>query len=231
MKDPATQETVLAVQDLVLRQVLMLMEPIIPFITEELWQNLGFNKEGESFLQDSKLLKAEELRNLVEQTTGSIDEAARDEIESVKELISRIRAMKSEYNVASRRDIPFLMLAEEGSRAVVQSHVETILNLAQIKSLELVEARPDGMPAGVTGLGTAFLDLAQSIDVGAERSRLEKELAKLEKGIRAGEGKLKNEKFLTSAPEAVVNGAREQLATTKAKFEEIQNLLQSLPSA
>jgi valyl-tRNA synthetase len=231
MKDPATQGTVLAVQDLVLRQVLMLMEPIIPFITEELWQNLGFNKEGESFMQDSQLLKAVELRNLVEQATGSIDEAARDEIESVKELITRIRAMKSEYNVASRRDIPFQMLAEEDSRAVVQSHVETILNLAQIKSLELVEARPDGMPAGVTGLGTAFLDLAQSIDVGAERSRLEKELAKLEKGIRAGEGKLKNEKFLSSAPEAVVNGAREQLATTKAKFEEIQNLLQSLPSA
>lgn len=231
MKDPATQGTVLAVQDLVLRQVLMLMEPIIPFITEELWQNLGFTREGEAFLQDAKLLKAEELRSLVEQTAGSIDDAAREEIESIKELISRIRAMKSEYNVASRRDIPFLMLAEEDSRAVVQSHVETILNLAQIKSLELVEARPDGMPAGVTGLGTAFLDLAQSIDVDAERGRLEKELAKLEKGIRAGEGKLKNEKFLTSAPEAVVNGAREQLATTKAKFEEIQNLLQSLPSS
>ena len=176
------------------------------------------------------LPKADELQQMIELRSGALDAGAREEIDSVKELITRIRAIKSEYNVASRRDVPFFILPEGDSSGIISAHRETIINLSQIASLDLVEARPEGMPAGVTELGTAFLDLAQSIDVEAERVRLEKELGKLEKGIRSGEAKLQNEKFLAGAPEAVVAGAREQLASTKAKFDEIKNLLISLPS-
>ena len=230
MKDPATQESVLAVQDLVLRQVLMLMEPIIPFISEELWQHLGFAGSGNAFLQQSRILTAADLQAAIEPATGALDASARDEIEAIKELITRIRAMKSEYNVASRRDIPFFMLAEGDAASVINRHLDTVLNMAQIESLELVSERPEGMPAAVTGLGTAFLDLAHSIDVVAERARLEKELAKLQRGIEAGEAKLMNPKFVESAPGAVVQGARDQLDKTRARFSEIENLLNSLPS-
>jgi valyl-tRNA synthetase len=230
MKDPATQSTVLAVQDLVLRQILLLLHPIVPFITEELWQNLGYSGEAKGFLQVTQLLKAGQLQNMLETHLGSLDEAALAEIDSVKELITRIRALKSDYNVANRRDVPFFILSEADLGKIVQTHLETILNLAQIQSLEAVTDRPEGMPAGVTRLGTAFLDLAHSIDVKAERARLEKELAKLEKGIKAGEAKLNNEKFLNSAPEAVVEGAREQLKATRGHHEEIKKLLSSLPN-
>ena len=230
MRDEATQATVLAVQDLVLRQVLQLLQPITPFIAEELWQNLGFSASAETFLQDVPLASAADLREQLTGRLGPLATGAREEIESVKELITRIRAMKAEYNVASRRDVPFFMLSEGNASEVVARHQETILNLAQIASLEGTGSRPDGMPAGVTHLGTVFLDLAHSIDVKAERERLEKELAKLEKGIRAGEAKLTNEKFVRNAPEAVVAGAREQLAATRARHEEIEKLLESLPS-
>jgi valyl-tRNA synthetase len=230
MKDPATQQTVLAVQDLAMRQVLLLLHPIVPFITEELWQNLGFAPAG-SLLQESPLPPAADLQAAIERSAGALDAAARSEIDAVKELITRIRALKAEYNVASRRDVPFFVMGAEGVLQVIEAHKETILNLAQVKSLGTVSERPDGMPAGVTELGTVFLDLAHSIDVAAERQRLEKELAKLEKGIRAGEAKLNNEKFVKSAPEAVVAGAREQLAATRARHEEIEKLLGSLPSA
>ncbi|MGA1204239.1 MAG: valine--tRNA ligase [Opitutales bacterium] len=230
MKDPATQKTVLAIQDLILRQVLLLLEPIMPFITEELWQSLGFARGEKDLLQNTRIARAEDLRGEMEGALGKIDAMALSEIEAVKELITRIRALKSEYNIASRRDVPFFLLPEGSSAGIITGHKETILNLAQIGSLELVDDRPEGMPAGVTALGTAFLDLAQSIDVDAERARLEKELAKLEKGIQAGEAKLKNEKFVSSAPEAVVEGARQQLAATQARVEEITKLLQSLPT-
>jgi valyl-tRNA synthetase len=229
MKNPTTQATVLAVQDLVLRQILLLLHPIVPFITEELWQNLGYAAEAGAFLQDTQLAKADSLRAAIEERVGGLNTAALAEIDSVKELITRIRALKSEYNVASRRDVPFFILSEGDAGDVIQSHLETILNLAQIKSLEPVKERPEGMPAGVTHLGTAFLDLAHSIDVAAERQRLEKELNKLEKGIKSGEAKLNNQKFLNSAPEAVVNGAKEQLASTRGRYEEIEKLLSGLP--
>jgi len=219
------------VQDLVMRQTLRLMQPIMPYITEELWQNLGFANSESALLQDSLLPGSDNLRQSIEARIGSLDAQARVRIEQVKELITRIRALKSEYNVASRRDIPFFMLAEGEALALVREHHHTILNLAQVESLEMVDVRPEGMPAGVTELGTAYLDLAHSIDVGAERQRLGKELAKLEKGIQAGTAKLNNEKFLSSAPEAVVNGAREQLAATRARHDEIEKLLQSLPNS
>lgn len=227
MKDPATQSSVLAIQDLVLRQVLLLLQPITPFIAEELWQKFGYGQTDSDLLQHSQIKTAAALKALIEEKVGPLNKDAFAEIELVKELITRIRAMKAEYNVASRRDIPFFIQSEK--LEVVNSHMETILNLAQIQSLDPVDEHPEGMPAGVTHLGTAFLDLVHSIDVAAERQRLDKELAKLEKGIKAGQAKMSNEKFLSSAPPAVVEGAREQLAKTQARFDEIQKLLMSLP--
>jgi len=146
MQDPATQATVLAVQDLVLRQLLLLLHPITPFIAEELWRSLRFADGPGALLQNSPLLPAIDLRSVYEQSIGPIDPAARAEIEAVKELITRIRALKAEYNVASRRDVPFFMLAEGSSAELVAKHGETIRNLAAIASLEPVESRPEGMP-------------------------------------------------------------------------------------
>lgn len=230
MKDPATQGTVLAVQDFVLRQVLRLLEPIIPFITEELWQSLGFAESGEALLQDAGVLKAEACRGLLEERMGPLAATSRTEVETLKELITRIRALKAQYNVASRRDLPFWILPDgKEAETVLERHHETLLNLAQIEGLRPVRERPEGMPAGVTALGTVFLDLAQAIDVAAERERLEKEIGKLEKGMRAGEAKLNNPKFVDNAPTAVVEGAREQLEMTRSRCREIKNLLESLP--
>ncbi len=231
LRDPAAQGTVLAVQDLVLRQLLLLLHPITPFIAEELWQHLGCASAPEALLQDARVPSAQRLRAAIEQRLGTLDEAARAEVEAVKELVTRLRALKAEYNVASRRDVPFFILAEGAALATLTAHRDTILNLAQIESLQPVTARPEGMPAGVAALGTAFLDLAHAIDVAAERQRLEKERAKLEKGIQAGEAKLANPQFLSQAPEAVVAGAREQLAATRARHAEIERLLKCLPTA
>lgn len=228
LQDEATRATVLVVQDLVMRQLLMLIQPITPFIAEELWSHLGYASGSTGFLQENRLPEASALRDAIEQRTGPLRAASKEAVEALKELITRIRALKAEYTVANKRDVPFLMLPEGKGRELVQSHGETIINLSQIGSLRMVETPPEGMPAGVTGAGTVFLDLAQAIDVTAERERLQKELAKLEKGLRAGEAKLKNPKFVDNAPENVVQGARDQLATTQARFSEIERLLKSL---
>jgi valyl-tRNA synthetase len=80
----------------------------------------------------------------------------------------------------------------------------------------------------VTPLGTIYLDLSSSLDVEAEKARLGKELAKLEKQVAAGEGKLRNPKFVDSAPAHVVEGARKQLAETTDKRDETKRILESL---
>ncbi len=80
----------------------------------------------------------------------------------------------------------------------------------------------------MSALGTVYLDLSSAVDVEAEKARLSKELEKLAKAIQAGEGKLKNPKFVDKAPPAVVEGARKQLAETQAKRDEIARLFDSL---
>ncbi|NBD37756.1 MAG: valine--tRNA ligase [Verrucomicrobia bacterium] len=228
LRDPAEAAPAKAVQDFVLRQVLLLLHPLTPFITEELWQSLGFVSGREQFLQDARLPTAGELRTLLAERLGGLSEEASSEMEGVKELITRARALKAEYNVANRRDVRLFILPETQAVPLLERHRETIHSLAQLQAMEPVPQRPEGMPAGVTSLGTLFLDLAHSIDVAAEKARLEKELGKLEKGIRAGEAKLQNERFLANAPADVVEGAKEQLGRTKAREEELRHLLRGL---
>jgi len=83
------------------------------------------------------------------------------------------------------------------------------------------------MPATVTPLATLYLDLSSSLDLAAESARLTKDLAKLEQQVSIGEKKLGNEKFVKSAPEKVVAGARKQLAEARAKRDETKRLLES----
>jgi valyl-tRNA synthetase len=228
LRDAGSRDTVLAVQDLVLRHVLQLLEPITPFITEELWANMGFAAEG-ALLQESRLLTAEELGSHLESAAIKPDAAAVEDIEALKELITRSRALKAEYGVANSRSVRlFLRPADPTASELITTQQDLVILLAQVGSLELSEVSPEGMPAAVTALGTIALDLADAIDVAAETARLSKELGKLEKGIRAGEAKLKNEKFMANAPEAVVAGARDQLAQTQAKYTELQHLLERL---
>ncbi|KAF0095013.1 MAG: valyl-tRNA synthetase [Puniceicoccaceae bacterium 5H] len=229
LRDESTRDTVLAILDLCLRQTLQLAEPLMPFIAEELWQELGYVGEGQEFLQDSRLCTAAQLRRELAGMGIALDAAVAHQVEQVKELITQARALKANYNVANRKDVALRYLADDAAmRAIVEENLPTILNLIPAGEMPTIEQRPDGMPATVTSLGTIFLDLASAIDVAAEKERLGKELAKLEKGIKSGEAKLSNDKFVNQAPANVVEGARAQLAETKAKKEEIERLLASL---
>ncbi len=228
LKDPATRETVLAVMDCILRQSLLLLEPIIPFITEELWHGLGFADES-ALLQDTRLPTAMELENLLSGQRMPVDLAAAAAVESIRELVTKARALKSEYNVASKKDVALCFVGEnKDAAALVQREQATLLGLIPAGELELLEQPAEGMPAAVCRLGTVYLDVASAIDVEAERERLTKELDKLSKGIQAGRAKLTNESFIGKAPPAVVEGAKRQLAETEAKYAEIERLLLSL---
>ncbi|MBT6767856.1 MAG: valine--tRNA ligase, partial [Opitutales bacterium] len=226
-KDDPRHDAALAVSDLVIRQSLLLLHPIMPHITEELWLSMGYSENG-SFLQDSGLGKASELRSLLESKGVSIDESGAQRIEQVKELITQARATKAEYKVASKRDvILFVTPTDAASSTVVEDNLDTIKKLAGAATIELRD-KVKNLPGSVSALGTVYLDLSSAVDVEAEKARLSKELEKLGKAIQGGTGKLKNPKFVDNAPLAVVEGARKQLEETQAKYDEITRLLKSL---
>lgn len=226
-KDNPQHDMALAVSDLVIRQALQLLHPVMPHITEELWHGMGYCGEGE-FLQQTVLPKAAELEAKLAAAGVVVDKAASQSIEDVKELISKARAVKSEYNVGSKRDVTlFVTPTDESSAKVVQDNLDTIKKLAGAARIELKD-KVENAPGSVGALGTVYLDLSTAIDVEAEKERMGKELVKLDGAIKAGEGKLKSPNFVNKAPAAVVEGARKLLADTQAKRDEIARLMAAL---
>ena len=224
LQDPATKETCLAIQDLVLRQTLLLLHPFIPFITEELWHLLGYGAAGTFLMRDALLENSSQLaaRGL------PLDPAAAQQIEWMKTYVSQARALKAEHNVASRRDVVFATIPSEAGANMLAQNREKLLRLTGAKENQLVTEPPKGAPAVVTPLGTLYLELAGLIDPAAEKVRLKKELEAIAKHIAGTAARLANKAFTDKAPPAVLEGARKQLADQQAKQAELERLLAAL---
>ncbi len=226
MREGKDKDTCLAVQDLCLRQVLLLLHPVTPFITEELWDVLGFSA-GKSIQwvcpgNGEKLL--EEIRSV-----GIIlDRLALTEILAIRELVTSMRALKAERNLASNNKVEFFYLSDDSKAEVLNRHLSSIQSSVGIAAFNRTVSAPNGMPALVTSFGSVFMDLASGIDVDAEKARLNKELESLDKIISNIEKKLSNEAFTGKAPPQVVEGARKQLAENQAKRQETTEALQAL---
>lgn len=218
----ASRDHCLAIQDLVLRQVLQLVHPVAPHISEELWHRLGYDSK-QPFIQNTSLTRAVDVEAALQ-----IDASAVARVNDLQELISLARSLKSQYNLASKRNTEMLYIANADASEVVFDNKKLVETLAGIHLRSEKESPTGTLPAAITPLGTLYLDLDNSIDVEAETMRLTKELEKFKKLITAGESKLKNPKFIDGAPPEIVEGARKQLAEVTEKRDEIQHILESL---
>jgi valyl-tRNA synthetase len=221
-----TKANCLAIQDLVLRQTLLLLHPVIPFITEELWHQLGYGPEGK-FIEDARLENASQIATNSLARGLTLDRAAVASVERLKNFVTQARALKADHNLASRRDVKFFVTATEADWAVLAANLAKIVRMAGAAEI-LRRDKVDGAPAAVTPLGTLYLDLASTVDAGAEKVRLTKELDALTKHIAGTEARLSNKAFTDKAPPAVIDGAKKQLAEQQAKRAELERLLKSL---
>ena len=231
LRDERLRGNCLAIQDLVLRQVLLLLEPICPHIAEELWKDLGYASAEGVLLQDTEnpcVGDENELKKWIEIDGLNIDGEAAARILDLQIFVMKARTLKAEYGVANAKDATFFYTVSHSQRDFVESHATLIKILAGASELVYTESRPQGSPAAVTSLGTLYLDLSSALDISAERDRLERELAKLEKVVAIGENKLRNEKFLHNAPAHIVDGARKQLEESRGKREKLARLLAEL---
>ena len=226
LQNESTKLNCLALQDLILRQTVLLLHPFTPFITEELWHNLGYGADG-SYIQNTRLETAAELTAQLAQAGVTLDQAAIDSVERLKAVVAQTRALKAEHNLASRRDVKLFATASDADWAILSANLAKILRLcaaAEFTRRDSVE----GAPAAVTPLGTIYLDLASTVDAGAEKIRLTKELEKLAQHIAGTEARLSNPTFVGKAPPAVIEGAKKQLAELQAKRTELSRLLAAL---
>jgi len=211
--DAAAKAELQATMAWVLGQVLHLLSPLMPFITEELWGHLA-GEGAEPLITGSWPRYGE----------GLLDAAASEEMDWVIHLISEIRTLRGEMNVPPAAKVP-LLIKDAGPEIVrrVEGHRDLIGRLARLESLAFTaeDAPKDAVQTLLAGGATALLPLAGIIDVGQEVARLEKELARHSGDAGKLAKKLGNGQFLAKAPEDVVAEQRERLATAEATVEKL----------
>ncbi len=222
LQDESLKANCLAIQDLVLRQVLLLLNPFTPFITEELWHGLGYGAEG-TFIQD----QSPDFAKVFVSRIGELDAAAATQVDQLKGTSTQVRALKSECNLASKRDVKLSLIATDAQWAVVSGNLAGFSRLVGAAEIIRVDQSKAG-PSVVTPLGTFTLGLASQVDPVAEKQRLTKELEKVRGHIAGTEARLANPAFAGKAPPAVIDGARKQLADLRDKAAEIERLIGAL---
>lgn len=222
LSDESAKQTVLAVQDLCLRSLLLMLHPFMPFITEELWHSMGFGGDGD-FIQNQNPHFEDELARL----GIKADQNALQTTQNLRDFATNARALKAQYKLASRRDSKLYVVADASGAKIILENAEKLKKLCGAASIEIKESA-SGCPAALSALGTIYLDLTGAVDAEAEKKRLGKEKEKLQGLINGTNARLSNEAFVSKAPAKVIEGAKAQLAQYQAKLAEIEKLLANL---
>ncbi|MFL1695925.1 valine--tRNA ligase [Weissella kandleri] len=220
--DAAAKKAVQGVLAYILDQTLRLLHPIMPFVTEEIWLDMPMN-EG-SITEAAYPEKYVELQ----------DAAAENDFQRVVDLITAVRNIRTEANAPMSTAIEILIKTDDVAlQTIVEQNQDYINRFVKPKTLQIgsdLQAPKLAMTKVITG-AEVIVPLEELINLDEEITRLTKELKKYQGEVKRGEGKLGNEKFVNSAPEAVVAAEREKLADWQAKAAATQQRLTELKAA
>ena len=209
--DAARKANTLAVMDFVFSHTLRLFHPFMPFITEDLWQGMGFAKDmppkqgGETimFAPWPKAFTAEEREYFI------LDETDEAFANAKYEVVNRSRSLRRDFNIASNKRVRFVLKPNAELPAHEAAVLQILLN-AEPFEVDAAYAPSKGTPAALTPLGELFLPLDGLIDVAAERERIGKEIAKVESELEKVRAKLADENFAAKVPAKVLEDHRQR---------------------
>ena len=199
-------------------QLLKMLHPFMPFITEELWQHLYDRKEGDSIMRDKLEIPA----------PTEADNQLVAQIESVKQIISGVRAIRNSKNIAQKDPLTLSMVGANHYEAFNK----VIMKMANLSAIEVVDEKAADASAFMVGTDEFAVPLGNLIDVTAEIEKQEAQLKHLEGFLAGVLKKLSNERFVQNAPEAVValerkkqSDAEEKIAALKESLNELKKKL------
>jgi valyl-tRNA synthetase len=220
--DEEAKKTTRSILAYVLDNTMRLLHPFMPFITEEIWQNLPHN--GESITVASWPKVEESLT----------DKAAAEEMKLLVEIIRSVRNIRSEVNTPLSKQIKLLLKAKDDKVLAIlkgnEGYIERFCNPEELTIATDIETPDKAMTAVVTGVDL-FLPLEGLINIEEEIARLQKELEKWNKEVARVQGKLNNEKFVSKAPQKVVDEEKakekdylEKRSKVEARIQELKNV-------
>jgi valyl-tRNA synthetase len=215
---PEARALTLATFDSVMSRYLQLMSPYMPHITEELSLRMGYVREGEFLMQQA----------LPSEPLVSFDASeAQAKAAAIYESAGRMRNLKAEYNLGSRKDVRFMVKGAVAWLAGETKVLALLAGAAEIIPDASYEA-PKGTPAALTPVGEVYLPMEGLIDVEAERIRISKEIDKIRIEVKKCEGKLANASFVDRAPPEVVEQEKARLEDWNSKLVQLGEMLSAL---
>ena len=195
--------------------LLHLLHPFMPFITEELWQHLCDRTDGESLMVSPLSMSA------------LVDEDIIREFETVKEVISNIRSIRLQKNIAQKEALELQVIGENP----VAAFNAVITKMCNLSSINIVENKADGAASFMVGTTEYAVPLGNMIDVEAEIARMEAELKHKEGFLQGVLKKLGNEKFVNNAPAAVLEMERKKQADAESIIKSLKESIAALKKA
>lgn len=219
----ATRHTLVTVLEAVLR----LAHPIIPFITEELWQKVSVTAGVRKADEDAFLM----LQTYPTFDAVKVDTVAVARMTTIQAQIDSIRNLRSEMKLPPSQKMPLLISGPEAECAAAAPYLQQLARLESVTHVEDLQQAAQGSVAPVAIVGDFKLMLKVEIDVKAERERLSKEAARLAGEVNKCQSKLDNERFVSKAPASVVDTEKKRLAEFTALLAKVEEQLSKLPQA
>lgn len=194
--------------------LLKMLHPFMPFITEELWQHITDRKQGESIMRATLQLE----------TPKNHDERIINDIEVVKQIVGNIRTVRNQKNIAPKE----LLVLQAIGENEMSAYNSIILKMANLKSIEVVAEKSTDSSNFMVGTNEYAVPLGDLIDVAAEIEKAEKELQHLEGFLMGIRKKLGNENFVAHAPEAVVARERKKESDSVEKITALKQTIEEL---
>jgi valyl-tRNA synthetase len=207
----------------VLESLLRLLHPIIPFVTDEIWEQVSTRAgiEGETIM----------LQPYPEATDGAQDDDAVADIEWVKQFILGIRQIRGEMDISPGKALPVVLQhASESDRRRADALALLLQRVGRVEDISILDDQEEPPAAATALLGDMRLLVPMKglIDVDAERARLDKQMVKVSAELAKANGKLSNEKFVSNAPPAVVTQERNRVTEFEKTIAQLQEQLQKL---
>ncbi len=205
-----------------LEQILKLLNPFMPYITEELYASISKREENERLLTSAWPEYEESLLN---------DNAA-EKMKWLQSLITEIRSVRSDMNVPAGAKIKLLVKdSSKSEQKDFKAYEDVLCRMARLESVEHVVEAPKGSIQTVLGQTTLILPIADIIDLDAERARLDKAIGKIDDDIAKIDAKLGNKKFVQNAPEEIIAEQKERKELAQTKREKLQKAQDQLNEA
>jgi valyl-tRNA synthetase len=195
--------------------LLHLLHPFMPFITEELWQQISERKEGESLMVSPMKFG------------GAVDTDIIADFDVAKEVISNIRTIRLQKNIAQKEPLQLQVVGENPA----ERFGKVIYKMCNLSSIESVATKADGAASFMVGTSEFAVPLGNMIDVEAEIARMEAELKHKEGFLQGVLKKLSNEKFVNNAPAAVIEMERKKQADAEAIIKSLKESIAALRKA